>query len=105
MITGFITTAETAQAINAAVAQAFVSRNLPQFWALGSLPIHTGEHAGMTFIPADEQILSAPLRGNPPLTPADFPEFVQLVAMLGGLDARVEIDPSVLIDPNQQEPS
>lgn len=93
MIAGFVTTAEIAEVINAAVAQAFSSRNLPQFWALGFMPIYTGEYAGLIFIPADEQILLTPLRQNPPVTPADFPEFAQLVAMLGGLDARVNILP------------
>lgn len=90
---GFVTTAEIAQAIKVSVEHAFISRNLPQFWALGFMPIYTGEYAELIFIPADEQILLTPLRQNPPVTPADFPEFAQLVAMLGGLDARVNILP------------
>lgn len=104
MITGFITTVEVAAQITAAIAQAFTSRNLPQFWSLGSMPIHTGPHAGMVFLPADDQILSTPLRGNPPLTPADFPEFETLVSILGGLESRQNIDPQCLIDPNAPTP-
>jgi hypothetical protein len=100
MITGFVTTAEVAQAVEAGIAQAFTSRNLPQFWALGSMPIHTGPHAGKVFLPADEQILSTPLRESPPVTPQDFPEFAQLLALLGGLEARQSISPSDLIDPS-----
>lgn len=104
MITGFITTPEIAEQVNAAVAQAFTVRNLPQFWALGSMPIYTGEHAGKVFLPADEQILNTPLRENPPVTPQDFPEFEQLVSLLGGLEARQQIDPAVLKDPVIPDP-
>jgi hypothetical protein len=34
------------------------------------------------------------------MTPLDFPESAALLSILGGLDARVEIDASTLIDPN-----
>lgn len=104
MITGFITTAEVASQVNAGITQAFTSRGLPQFWALGSMPIFTGEHAGKVFLPADDLVLSTPLHGKPVKTPQDFPEFEQLVSVLGGLEARTEIDPEVLKDPNAQEP-
>lgn len=101
-MTGFITNPETAAAINAAVAQAQIDRDLPVYWLPGQYPIYSGPHAGLYFLPADDAILSTPLMGNPPSTPMDFPEFEQLVGMLGGLEARVEIDPSCLVDLNAQ---
>ena len=95
---GFVTTQEQSQAINDAVAQAQIDRGLPVFWLVGSSPIYSGGHAGKTFIPCDDAILNTPLLGSPPLTPQDFPEFAQIVASLGGLNARVEIDAQDLID-------
>jgi hypothetical protein len=102
---GFATSLEQAQAINDAVALAQTSRGLPVFWLPGYSHIYTGYHAGLTFVPCDDTIMSAPLMGNPPLTPADFPEFSQIVDSLGGLESRVTIDPQDLIDPDApQEP-
>lgn len=89
---GFVTTQAQAQAANDAVAQAQTDRVLPVFWLPGSYPIFIGEHAGKSFIPADDDILNVPLIGNPPLRPIDFAEFSQIITALGGLDARVEID-------------
>lgn len=100
---GFITTPETAAAILAGIEAAMASRGLPNYWTTGSYPIFTGPHAGLTFIPADDTVLSTPLMGNPPLTPRDFPEFDQLVSLLGGLDARQDIDPSTIINPDSPE--
>ena len=91
---GFVTTQEQANAANAAIAEAQTSRGLPVFWLAGSYPIHSGEHAGKCFIPAGDSILDAPLMGSPVQTPQDFPEFDTLIAMMGGLESRVEIDPS-----------
>jgi hypothetical protein len=96
---GFVTTHETASLIAGAVTKAFQDRGLPQFWALGDIPILTGDHAGKHFLPADDSVLSAPLIGNPPLTPRDYPEFEQLIAMLGGLDARVDLDAEHITHP------
>ena len=99
---GYITSPETAADVEHGIAQAFVSRGLPQFWGLRGMPILTGEHAGQMFIPAGDDILACPLRGNPPQRPTDYPEFAQLVAMLGGLDARVEIDPADITPPHEE---
>lgn len=96
---GFITTPETSAAVTQAISDAQTSRNLPVFWLLVGMPIYSGIHAGMHFIGADDEILSAPLYGNPIQTPKDFPEFEQLVALLGGLPARIEIDLSTIIQP------
>jgi hypothetical protein len=54
-------------------------------------------YSGLVFVPCDDQILETPLRGNPPLTPADFPEFAAIIDDLGGLSARVTISPSDII--------
>jgi hypothetical protein len=97
---GFVATQEQATAANAAIAEAQTSRGLPVFWLAGSYPIHSGEHAGSYFVPCDDQTLSTPLIGNPIQTPVDFPEFETLIASLGGLEARVEIDPAVITSPD-----
>jgi hypothetical protein len=96
---GFVVSPATAAAVLAGVEQAMDARGLPHYWSPGSFPIHRGEHAGQAFIPADDAVLATPLRGNPPLAPTDFPEFSQLIALLGGLDARVDIDPSTIVAP------
>jgi hypothetical protein len=97
---GFITTSEAAAAVLDGVKQAMLSRGLPHFWSPGAYPIHAGPHAGSMFIPAGKVILNCPLIGNPVQCPTDFPEFAQIVATLGGLDARVEIEPSDILDPD-----
>ena len=91
---GFATTQVKAQEANDAVALAQESRGLPVFWLPGQYQIVAGMYSGLVFVPCDDQILETPLRGNPPLTPADFPEFVQIIDNLGGMSARVTISPS-----------
>ena len=88
---GFITTPEISASITQAIIDAQTSRDLPVFWLLLGMPIYSGEYIGMHFIAADDEVLSAPLRGNPIQTPKDFPEFQQIIDMLGGLDARINI--------------
>jgi hypothetical protein len=95
-MTGYVTTSETAEAVLAAIASAFDARGLPRFWSPGKYLIYSGEHAGLYFIPAGDGILDAPLMGSPVQTPQDFPEFETLIAMMGGLEARVEIDPAII---------
>ena len=97
---GFVTTIEQAKAANDAVAQAQIDRGLPVFWLPGSYPIFSGEHAGKTFIPCDDAIMSTPLLGSPVQSPQDFPEFAQIITALGGLDARVEISAEDITAPN-----
>jgi hypothetical protein len=94
---GFITTSEISEAVTQAISDAQTSRGLPVFWLLIGMPIYSGEHAGLHFIPADDDILSTPLRGNPIQTPRDFPEFVSLIELLGGLEARIDIQASTVI--------
>ena len=97
---GFVTTQEQATAANVAIAEAQTSRGLPVFWLAGSYPIHSGEHAGNCFVPCDDQTLSTPLIGHPPQTPQDFPEFTEIIDSLGGLEARIHLDPKDIVDPN-----
>jgi hypothetical protein len=101
-MTGFITSPETAQAVSDGVAQAFVSRDLPQFWALAIMPILSGEHEGQMFIAADDSIFQTPLMGSPVQRPTDYPEFETLVAMLGGLESRVDLDPAHITPPSDE---
>jgi hypothetical protein len=90
---GFVTTPEASAAVTQAISDAQTSRDLPVFWLLVGMPIYSGEHAGMHFIPADDTVLNTPLRGNPIQTPQDFPEFQTIIEELGGLDARVDLPP------------
>ena len=96
---GFITTQEQAEAANAAVAQAQTDRGLPTFWLPGAFPIFSGAHEGGTFIPCDDALMDTPLLGSPVMSPKDFPEFADIIAALGGLGARVEIDAEDIASP------
>ena len=95
---GFVTTKVIAQQVNDSVAQVQTDRGLPVFWLPGKYEVFRGEHVGMFFIPCDDETLSTPLRGNPPLHPTDFPEFQTIIEELGGLDARVDLPPSDIIE-------
>jgi hypothetical protein len=95
---GFITDIQTAQAVLDGIRNAQESRGLPYYWTTGSYPIYTRTHAGKVFLPFDDEMMATNLRGG--LTPVDFPEFAQLVGALGGLDARVDLAPQAIIDPN-----
>jgi hypothetical protein len=94
---GFITTPEASAAVTQAISDAQTSRDLPVFWSLIGMPIYSGEYVGMHFIPADDNILATPLRGNPIQTPQDFPEFNTIINSLGGLDARIDIPTTDII--------
>lgn len=95
---GFVTTSETAAEVLEAIREAQLSRGHAHFWTTGSMPIHNGQHAGLTLVPASDEILDTPLRKGQ--TPRDFPEFDILVDSLGGLEARVDVDEENLVDPN-----
>jgi hypothetical protein len=96
---GYITSQEKAQEVLDAIHNAFVTRDVPACWTTGAMPIYSGEHTGKMFIPADDAILNTPLYLYPHLQcPKDFPEFEQIIASLGGLEARINIDSSDLIN-------
>ena len=96
---GFVVNAEQAEAANAAIAEAQTGRGMPVFWQPGTYPIFSGEHAGQYFIPCDDAILSTPLTGNPVKTPPDYAEFPAIIESMGGLSARIDIDPSIITPP------
>jgi hypothetical protein len=93
---GFVVTPEQAQAAAEAVAAVQIAHGSPVFWQPGAYPIHSGEHAGQYFIPCDTSILSTPLTGSPVKTPPDYAEFIFIIESMGGLDARIDIDPSII---------
>ena len=94
---GFITTPETSIAITAAVELAQTSRDLAPYIGIRGMPILSGPSAGQHFLPFDDLALTTPLHGGTRVS--DYPEFSALIAMLGGLDARVSIDPSLVTPP------
>jgi hypothetical protein len=98
---GFVTSTATAAAVIDGIQEAQLSRGTAYYWTTGSMPIYSGDHAGQMFIPADDALLATPLRLG--LTPRDFPEFDQLVTLLGGLEARVDLPASDIVDPDQSE--
>lgn len=95
---GYIVTPSVADDIMSAIRAAFEARGHAPYWSPGAYPVHSGPHAGKSFIPADETILAAPLISG--LTPRDFPEFAALIEQLGGLDARVQIDAVDILAPD-----
>ena len=98
---GFVTSTATAALVLDGIREAQLSRGTAYYWTTGAMPIHSGDHAGQMFTPADDALLATPLRLG--LTPRDFPEFDQLVTLLGGLEARVDLPESDIIDPDQSE--
>ena len=97
-MTGFIVPPAIAEAVLGGIAEAQTSRGISPYWTCGSYEIFTGTYAGECFLPFDENMMATVLREKE--TPMDFPETTQLLALLGGLDARVELDASAIIDPN-----
>jgi hypothetical protein len=95
---GFITDQQTADAVIGAIKNAEESRGLSYFWTIGQYPIYNGEYAGSVFLPFDETIMETIVyRG---MTPMDFPESQILIEELGGLDARVDLDPQAIVFPD-----
>jgi len=100
-MTGFIVTSAIATAVLDGIATAQTSRGLYPYWTCGSYEIFTGTHTGKRFLPFDEQMMATVLREE--ATPMDFPETQQLLALLGGLDARVELTASAIVDPDVED--
>lgn len=94
---GFVTSPETSAAITAAVELAQTSRGLSPYIGIRGMEILSGPNAGQHFLPFDDSALTTPLHGGTHVS--DYPEFSSLLAMLGGLDARVSIDPSLVTTP------
>ena len=100
MILGFLTDEATAAAISAGVAAAQDGRGVARYLAATAMPVLSGPHARKVFLPFDDGALEQRLHGG--LLLADFPEFAQLAAILGGLDARVEIDSLHITSPVEE---
>ena len=96
---GFITTPETSAAITAAVELAQTSRSLAPYIAVVGMQILYGEHTGQHFIPFPDLALTTPLHRGTHVS--DYPEFATLIAMLGGLEARVEIANTLITAPTE----
>lgn len=94
---GFITTPETSTTITAAVELAQTSRGLSPYIGISGMEILSGPNAGQHFLPFDDLALTTPLHGGTHVS--DYPEFPALLAILGGLDARVNIDSSLVTTP------
>lgn len=94
---GFITSPETSAAITAAVELAQTSRGLSPYIGIRGMEILSGSDTGQHFLPFDDSALTTPLHAGTHVS--DYPEFSALLAMLGGLDARVSIDPSLVTIP------
>ena len=94
---GFITSPETSAAITAAVELAQTSRGLAPYIGIRGMEILSSEHTGQHFLPFDDLALTTPLHGGTHVS--DYPEFASLLAMLGGLESRVDIEPSLVTLP------
>ena len=94
---GFITSPETSAAITSAVELAQTSRDLSPYIGIRGMEILSGANAGQHFLPFDDLALITPLHGGTHVS--DYPEFSALLAMLGGLESRVSIDPSLVTLP------
>ena len=94
---GFVVSPETSAAITAAVELAQTSRGLAPYIGIRGMEILSGPNAGQHFLPFDDLALTTPLHGGTHVS--DYPEFSALLTMLGGLESRVDIDPSLVTIP------
>ena len=94
---GFIATPETSAAITAAVELAQTSRGLSPYIGIRGMEILSGPNAGQHFIPFPDLALTTPLHRGTHVS--DYPEFATLIAMLGGLESRVDIAPELVTLP------
>jgi hypothetical protein len=97
---GYITTPEVSAQISAAVREAQISRGIEPYLAIHGFPVTSGEHAGLHFLPFEDAALTTPLHANTRLT--DYPEFTTLIAMLGGLEARIDLLPEAIAQPEPE---
>ena len=95
---GFIVSPETSATITAAVELAQTSRGLAPYIGIRGMEILSGPDVGQHFIPFDDSALEVPLHLGTRMP--DYPEFLSLLAMLGGLDARVDIAPELVTAPS-----
>ena len=96
---GFIVSPEISSSITAAVELAQTSRGYSPYIGIRGMEILSGPDAGQHFIPFDDSALEVPLHLGTRMP--DYPEFTSLIAMLGGLESRVSIDPALVTPPSQ----
>jgi hypothetical protein len=98
---GFVTNEAIARQILGAIEKEQTDQGLPFYWTIGSFPILSGPHAGKVFLPADDALLATHLRGpkEGKITPSSSPKFSGLVNSLGGLEARIDLDPHEISRP------
>ena len=97
IMTGYITSPAVAEEILEAIRQGFLDQNMRNFWSPGAYPMGSGEHQGLIFIPLSDENLDQQLsKESGTLTPAELPSVIQIINDLGGLAARINIDPSDL---------
>lgn len=97
-LTGYIVDEATRDTLSAALDSAQESRGR-KYLHLGAAFIHKGANAGKYFIGLADSDLTQKVAG---IMLKDYTEFQDIIASLGGLDARVEIDSAGLIDPNAE---
>jgi len=100
---GFVTSPETSADITAAVELAQTSRGLSPYIGIRGMEILSGEHTGQHFLPFDDLALTIPLHGGTHVS--DYPEFAALIAMLGGLEARIDLPPEAIYNESHDPPA
>ena len=100
---GYITSPEVSAQISAAVREAQISRGIAPYLAIHGFPVTSGEHVGLHFLPFEDSALTTPLHANTRL--ADYPEFAALIAMLGGLEARIDLSPDAIYNASHDPPA
>jgi hypothetical protein len=98
MIQGYILTRPQAEEVVAAVAGAWIAAGESVGWLPGIHPIHSGPHAGAVMLTCADSDLATIYGRYGMIT--DHELFAELIASLGGLDARVEIDAADITSPD-----
>jgi hypothetical protein len=101
MIQGYILTRPQAEEVVAAVAGAWIAAGESVGWLPGIHLVHSGTHAGAVILTCADSDLATIYGRYGKL--GDQPEFGLLIDSLGGLDARQDLGPSALIDPNAED--
>ena len=93
-VKGFVVTDEAKNLILASANSSSEAVSISAFWTTGTFLIQSGTYAGLWFIPFTEAMINTVLiNGKKPL---DFASAASLIAMLGGLENRIEISASDL---------
>lgn len=98
-LTGYIVDEPTRDTLAAVLDAAQESRGR-KYLHLGAAYIHLGADEGNYFIGLTDKDLTQKMAGT---MLKDYPEFQDIIEWLGGLEARVSIEPSDLINPDIQE--